>query len=214
MENITETRFFTSKEKKQFIANIIIFFLLLLVVTALVVFPKLKDNTTNLVEFSSVDKICELATLRCYYHNVAEYEKQPDGFFRYGLFQYGYKKLWMEYNGIVEVGIDVSKVQVNPPDINGVVEIYVPEAQIVGISSDENSINTITDTGVLTSITTKEKSDAFSKAQADMRESAQNDHSILLQAHNNAKSLLRQYIINVGEQLGQQYTVRWLSSPK
>ena len=37
-----------------------------------------------------------MSTLRCYYHNVAELKKNPDGLFQYGWFKYGYKKLWIE----------------------------------------------------------------------------------------------------------------------
>lgn len=73
-----------------------------------------KEN--EIVDFSGVNKICELSTLRCYYHNVAELRKEPDGIFKYGLFNYGFKKLWIEYTGIVEVGIDVDQVQVYEPD--------------------------------------------------------------------------------------------------
>lgn len=60
------------------------------------------------VDFSGVTEICELATLRCYYHDVAKLENQPQGIFKYGWGKYGYKKLWMEYDAIIEIGIDAS----------------------------------------------------------------------------------------------------------
>lgn len=173
-----------------------------------------KKEVSNKAEFSAVNKVCELATLRCYYHDVAEYEKQPDGLFKYGLFQYGYKKFWIEYDGIVEIGIDVGQVQVNEPDENGAVKIYVPKAEILNINADPESMSeVVADTGKFTEITALEKADAFSEAQTTMKSNAENDSSILTQAHNNAKELLKQYVVNVGEQMGQHYTVEWISEP-
>lgn len=61
-------------------------------------------------DFSGVQSVAELATLKCYYHNVAKAEQ--DG----GLFDIGYKKVWVEYDGIVEVGVDVSQVTISEPD--------------------------------------------------------------------------------------------------
>lgn len=193
-------------------------FAFILIVLAVYVFslPSAKtEEKASTAEFSDVSRICELATLRCYYHDVAEYEKQPDGLFQYGLFQYGYKKFWLEYDGIVEVGIDVSQVQVERPDENGVVRIYVPDAQILNIGADETSMSVpIAETGVLTSITAEEKAQAFSDAQSAMRANAESDSSILSQAKNNAKELLKRYVLHVGEQIGQTYTVEWSVNPQ
>lgn len=190
--------------------------LLLMAIAASWIVPMVHNNQAELFdtnEFSAVDKICELATLKCYYHDVAEFEKDAEGLFKYGLAKYGYKKLWMEYDGIVQVGIDVNEVKVSSPDKNGVVQIYVPEAKILDVSAQIDSMkDPITDTGWFTSITTEEKAQAFAAAQANMKEEAQSNGSILSQAQNNAKELLKQYVINVGKQLNKQYTVQWVDS--
>ena len=200
--------------KKLFRNTLITAILVTCVCVGLYMWDSQKEEEVNKVEFSAVNKICELATLRCYYHDVAEYEKQPDGLFKYGLFQYGYKKFWIEYDGIVEIGIDVGQIQVNEPDENGVVKIYVPKAKILNINADPESMSDmVADTGTFTEITASEKAGAFSEAQTTMRNNAENDSSILTQAHNNAKELLKQYVVNVGEQIGQQYTVEWISEP-
>lgn len=213
MDNRQTEKMFTKQDMYKLLLNIIITVVLLSAIfTVLFVLGKKQKEEPVIVEFSAVDRICELATLRCYYHNVAEYEKEPDGLFKYGLFQYGYKKLWMEYDGIVEIGIDVNKVQVNQPDENGVVRIFVPEARVINVEADENSMsNPIWDTGEFTTITSEEKAKAFSAAQTTMRENAKNDDSKLAQARGNAKTLLKQYVIRVGEQIGQQYTVEWVN---
>lgn len=202
-------------DKKAILKCTVTILLIIIAIIALLLPNTGTEEISTTAEFSDVNRICELATLRCYYHDVAEYEKQPDGLFKYGLFQYGYKKFWLEYDGIVEVGIDVSQVQVNPPDENDVVQIYIPDAQILNIGANEASMgNPVVDTGVLTSITAEEKAEAFSAAQSTMRENAETDNSILNQAKNNAKELLKQYVLHVGEQIGQTYIVEWSLAPQ
>lgn len=206
---------FAKSDKKTLIINsIIAIIIVILVVITLVFINKKNKNESDVKEFSGFEKICELATLRCYYHNVTEYEKKPDGLFKYGFFQYGYKKFWMEYEGIIEVGIDVSKVQIKEPDKDNVVRVYVPEATILNMDVNLNSMSDlISDKGVFTKITSEEQAEAYAKAQANMKENAENDKNIREQAYGNAKELLEQYITNVGKQLGKTYTVEWLDEP-
>lgn len=121
--------------------------------------------------------------------------------------------MWLEYDGVVTVGIDVSQVKVYEPDENSVVRVYVPDARIITVDADEESMGKpIVDTGAFTSITTEEKARAFSEAQTTMRANVEADAGILKQAKDNAKELLKQYIINVGEQIGQEYTVEWIEN--
>ena len=92
--------------------NLKIFAALAVIAAVVLLIPsnayKSADESAETSQFAAVDKICELATLKCYYHDVAEYEKQAEGLFKYRPFKYGYKKVWIEYDGIVEVGIDVN----------------------------------------------------------------------------------------------------------
>ena len=66
---------------------------------------------TQTADFSGVTSVCELATLKCYYHNVAKAETEASGIFAKWL-KTGYKKIWTEYSGIIEYGIDISQVTV------------------------------------------------------------------------------------------------------
>ena len=130
-------------------------------------------------------------------------------------FKYGYKKMWIEYDGIVTVGIDFEKVQIEKPDVNSTVRIYVPDAQVFDVDADEDSMSDpFTKTGKFTKITVEEKADAFSAAQATMRTNAESDNNILTQAKNNAKELIKQYVINVGKQIGKEYKVEWIDESK
>ncbi len=161
-------------------------------------------------EYNSVSKICELATLKCYYHNVASNKQESNK-----LFKIGYKKYWVEYSGVVEIGIkDSTKIQINESDENNVVKIYVPDVEVLNIDSDKMSIgDPITDTGAFTKITSEDKTTAYSAAQTEMKEKVAEDIALLSQAKNNAKKLLEQYVINVSKQLGQEVTVEWLDEP-
>ncbi len=155
--------------------------------------------------FSQLHTICELATLRCYYHNVAKY---MDG--QNSLFHLGYKKIWMEYAGIVTVGIDASKVTVSKPDKNGVVKVTIPKAEVLAIDFDEHSIAEITETGLLASITAKNRADTLAYAQADMEKTARENSMILRQGQTRAKKVIEEYIEKIGTGLGKPYTVEWV----
>lgn len=190
-----------------------IMIVLLVVAFVIALIPKKENEQIQEIKFSSVEKICELATLRCYYHNVAEEEKQPDGLFKYGLFKYGYKKIWLEYDGIIEVGVDVAEVDISDP-VDNIVMIYVPEAKIMGANADKESMGElISDKGVFTTITGEDQANMFALAQESMKENAANDTVILYQARNNAKKLLEEYVINLGEQMGMRLTVKWSDEP-
>lgn len=166
-------------------------------------------------DFSGVIQIGELVTLKCFYHNVAEYEQQPTGLFQYGLFQVGYKKFWIEYTGTVEMGIDISKVKIAQPDEEGIVRVYIPEVEKFRVDHDSTSIQEpVFEKGVFTSITTEEKTKALSQAQSNMEAAAKSDQLMIQRAHENAKTLIKQYIINVGISLEKEYDVVWVDTPQ
>lgn len=160
-------------------------------------------------DFSGVTSVCELATLKCYYHNVAKAETEASGIFAKWL-KTGYKKIWTEYSGIIEYGIDISQVTVSEPDKNGVVTVTMPDAQVLNVDVDEDSLGTpLTDTGFLTSVTTEEKTTTLAGAQEAMEQQAKENTEMLSQAKARAKTLIEEYIKNVGESIGEEYTVEW-----
>jgi len=164
---------------------------------------------TQTADFSGVTSVCELATLKCYYHNVAKAETEASGIFAKWL-KTGYKKIWTEYSGITEYGIDISQVTVSEPDKNGVVTVTMPDAQVLNVDVDEDSLGTpLTDTGFLTSVTTEEKTTTLAGAQEAMEQQAKENTEMLSQAKARAKTLIEEYIKNVGESIGEEYTVEW-----
>ena len=164
---------------------------------------------TQTADFSGVTSVCELATLKCYYHNVAKAETEASGIFAKWL-KTGYKKIWTEYSGIIEYGIDISQVTVSEPDKNGVVTVTMVDAQVLNVDVDEDSLGTpLTDTGFLTSVTTEEKTTTLAGAQEAMEQQAKENTEMLSQAKARAKTLIEEYIKNVGESIGEEYTVEW-----
>ena len=164
---------------------------------------------TQTADFSGVTSVCELATLKCYYHNVAKAETEASGIFAKWL-KTGYKKIWTEYSGIIEYGIDISQVTVSEPDKNGVVTVTMPDAQVLNVDVDEESLGTpLTDTGFLTSVTTEEKTTTLAGAQEAMEQQAKENTEMLSQAKARAKTLIEEYIKNVGESIGEESTVEW-----
>ena len=74
------------------------------------------------IELSKAQRIAELATLKAYYHDVIKVEKDKSGAI-FGLGDIGYKKMWVEYTGIVSMAVDVSKITISQPDENGVITV-------------------------------------------------------------------------------------------
>ncbi|WP_275206532.1 DUF4230 domain-containing protein [Adlercreutzia equolifaciens] len=160
-------------------------------------------------DFSGISSVCELATLKCYYHNVAESREEASGIFG-GLLGTGYKKLWMEYSGIVEVGIDVAQVQISQPTEEGVVRVHIPDAQILSISLDKDSLSDpLVDAGLFTEVSMEEKTNAVASAQENMEETARQNTSMLAQAKERAKRTIEGYIVNAGRAIGETYIVEW-----
>ena len=161
-------------------------------------------------DFSNVSYVAELATMKCYYHNVAKFDHDADpGFWNF--WRQGYKKMWFEYTGTVTLGIDASKVKVSQPDANGNVTITIPQTEILDMPDiEEETMSTpLTDLGWFTNITDDEKKQALEAAQDKMRAAAESDDGLKYQARERAKTLLSNYVENVGSAMGTTYTITW-----
>lgn len=163
------------------------------------------------VHRSEVSRIAELATSRNYYHNIIQLRSDPSGIFKYGWFRLGYQRYWAEYDGIVEVGVDASKITISEPDHNGVVQIYVPQAKVLSVNADNDSIiKRVEASGLFDDVTLEEKNEAFDVAQMKMRLTAANDESMLLEAREKAKHLILEFYNNVSEATGAQYQIEFV----
>lgn len=158
-------------------------------------------------DFSGAREVAQLATYECTYHSVARIERGAD----VPILNIGKKQEWFEYDATVEYGIDASKVAVGKPDESGNVTVSIPQAQVLGAPNiDADSIsNPVDANGLLTNVSNVERRAALSQAQKETEEKARNDDAMLASARKRAKTLLEEYVVNVGKVLGEKYTVTW-----
>lgn len=169
-----------------------------------------KTAITEEPDIMQVRNICNLATLECYYHNVAKSIKQPES----GITHVGEKErtFWIEYTGKVRLGIDMSKVTM---EINGSdVEISIPEAKVLDTSIDkktldENSYISSEDGWNRNLITASDQTKAIDDAKKGMEEEVKKNASLLLSAQSRAKTLIENYINQLGEVCGVKYHIKW-----
>lgn len=185
----------------------------LLVLTSSLVGCSMKKNqeepekTPIKLETSQMQAVCELATLECYYHNTAKFDSEKQV-----LFWNTSKRLWIEYSGIVKVGIDLSKFDMS---LDGnVVTIAIPDAKVLGCEVDDASLSEDTfysETKGLGSgkVGADDQTKAFQAAQEGMLAAVQEDESLLLQAKVRAQTLLENYVKNIGDAIGIDYEIRW-----
>lgn len=180
---------------------------------ALILTTTLNKPTSVKKQFSesNIQRICELATLDCYYHNVSNWEQEA-----YNFLGYGAKKVWIEYDGIVKVGIKAGKIKVSNPDKNDVITVTMPEATILDKDLDENSIYEIDSAQTILfftdNVNTEDRRKALANAQEDMEASAAKNEMILGEAQSRAKKIIERNIVTLGEENGKNYKVRFIDA--
>lgn len=161
---------------------------------------------TPVPELTQVRSICNLATLKCYYHNVALSEKKAAHLFEKD------KKFWIEYTGVANVGIDMSKVQMK---VDGEkVKVTIPSAKLLNISIEEEDLNEnsffFSSDGLnKNEITADDQTKAINDAQEEMKKEVRENTAVMASAQNRAKTLIENYIKQLGEASGTEYQIEW-----
>lgn len=155
---------------------------------------------------SQMKAICELAVMDCYYHNVAKFkEENAEGI----LWWQKDKHFWIEYSGIVTLGIDASLLSIEVNDT--AVTITIPEATVLRCTVDSSSLSE--DSFIVAKdsakIDAEDEVKAFAAAQTCLEESASSDTALLASAQQRAQGLLEDYITNIGKAVGKEYSVKW-----
>lgn len=164
------------------------------------------QETTLTPDVSQMKAICELSVMECYYHNVAKYyDKNAESFLLWSKD----KEFWIEYCGVVRLGVDASRVAIQ---VEGdTVSITLPEATVLGCKVDENSLTQ--DSYIVAEgsakITADDQTKAFADAQANMEKTAAQDTALLAMARQRAQKLLEDYIQNLSNASGHTYTIQW-----
>lgn len=157
-------------------------------------------------EEARLKTICDLATMECYYHNVAKYEKpEASGY----LWWKKDRRFWVEYSGVVVLGIDTS--QVNMQIDGSKVRITIPEAEVLRsrVHKDSLTEESFYVDPNSAKVDSDDQTEAFKDAQAKMEEEARSDKVLLANAQQRAKELLESYINNLGDESGIEYEIEW-----
>lgn len=158
-------------------------------------------------QLSQMKTICDLAVMDCYYHNVAKYyEEDASGV----LLWKKDKHFWVEYTGKVTIGIDVSLLSMSLEGDQ--ITISLPEAKILRSSVDQESLNE--SSYIVDEKSAKIKAEdevrAFSEAEQNMQDAAYADKTLMEEARQRVKTLLEDYINNLGNAIGKTYSINWI----
>ena len=192
------------------IMNCVLAFALLLTMAGCNTEKKDKEKKPeSTIEITEMREIAELATVDCYFHNVAKSDRELNPEW-YEFWEKKNMRFWVEYEGIVTIGIDVSKLRVEVSDDN-VVTIMLPEAVVLDVIVSEDSLTADSfyfDPNAKRP-SPEEQTEAFKQAQNEMKNAAEKNQALLANARSNAKELIKNYIKTVGEAVGVEYTIVW-----
>lgn len=189
----------------------IVTILIIFLINGIIVFKIVKNNKLAPQEVE-IKSICELATIKAYYHNVAKGSKEKSS----GISGVGEKnrEFWMEYEGYANIGIDVSKVKIKV--YKNIVKVEMPPAKVldtnITTNTDKEDIRIIeSGDGFFNKnkITTNDRQAAFENAQKDMKKSVENNKSLMQSAETRAKELIENYIQEIGNSIGKEYIIEW-----
>ena len=153
-------------------------------------------------ELVNIRRICELATLKCEFHNVVKLPEQTI------LEIFDPEKVWIEYDGYVKIGIDMNRVEMS---IKGrQITITIPEAEISKWDFYPGSVKTYAKSKMIENrVTATEALDALIMDQENMIKSFEKNNELLLEAQERAKELIEYYIKQIGEATGKRYKIIW-----
>lgn len=159
-------------------------------------------------DLSQVRSICELATLECYYHNVAKSTKTKEiGFSHIGEKD---RKFWIEYSGVAKIGIDMSKVNM---ELEGeTITITMPEAKLISMEIPQFEVDNYISTEDgwnKNKITAEDQTAAIENAQNQMKATVMSNSAMFIQAQERAKKLIENYVAQLSELSEQTYHIEW-----
>ena len=166
-----------------------------------------KEIKNIALETSQMKSICELAVMECYYHNVAKYKKEnATGM----LWWEKDRHFWMEYAGIVTIGVDTSLMNIEVKDEN--VTITIPPAKVLGCKVDET---TLTEDSFIVAqnsakVEAEHQTEAFKSAKDKLESEAKSNFTLLAAAQQRVQKLLEDYVTNIGNSVGKTYKIKWI----
>lgn len=161
-------------------------------------------------ELGQIKNICELATLECYYHNVAKSVKESGT----GVLHLGEKErpFWMEYTGVAQISFELDQVKMEQHGKEIIITLPRPQitCRVEPDSWNEDSYVISEDQWIQKNpITAEDQTQAIEEAQAYMQEKVENNSALLYNAEAQAKYLITNYIDQIGQAAGVDYHIIW-----
>ncbi len=180
---------------------------MMLAVSILTLCACAKEETVPVLKEEDIRAVCELSTLECYYNNVAKIEKKASNWFQKD------RKVWIEYEGIARIGVDMSEMTISV--VGNTITMTMPKAKILSIKPNEKKLTE--DSYVCSAdgwliknpITVDDQKMAITKGQEEMTSAVQNNKGLFERAERRAKALIENYIKQMSERIGQEYTITW-----
>ena len=179
----------------------------LLIVSVVSLCACAKEDTVPTLREEDIRSVCELATLECYYNNVAKIEKKASNWFQTD------RKMWIEYEGMARIGIDMSELEISI--IGNTITMIMPQAKILSLKPNES---TLSEKSYVTSadgwfiknpITAEDQQAAITAGQKEMEDAVLNNAGLFERAEKRAKKLIENFITQMGKTIGQEYTIIW-----
>lgn len=158
-----------------------------------------------------IQAICELSTVKAYYNNVAKSEKKSGSGWNDVIKQD--RKFWIEYEGFVEVGIDMNKVSMKLK--KDTVYVTLPEAELLNAGivtktfDDSCYKRNASAWWNQNKITTEDQQNAINEAQDEMRKSAENNRELFQRAECSSKNAIQNYFNKINKSFGSDYKIVW-----
>lgn len=155
-------------------------------------------------------EISDWITLEAEYHNVAKVEKDAGS----GIFHLGEvdRKLWVEYVGIIKVGVEADKIDMTIKDNK--VRIDMPKPSILFINyKDYNSDSYYVSKDSWfnkNKLNYKDMNDAMEEADKKMLDEVNKNHKLFDEAQNNLEVLMTNYINKIGDMNGKKYEIEFI----
>lgn len=167
------------------------------------------DNSNKEIvpQVAQMQSICELATMKCYYHNVAKYkESDASG----ALWWKKDRNFWVEYTGIVTIGIDASLVNIEVNDET--VIITIPSAKVLSCEVDAETLteNSFIVEKKSAKVEAEHQTEAFKQAQTEIQQKASSDTALLANAQQRVQKLLEDYVNTIEDCIGKDYKIKWV----
>lgn len=159
------------------------------------------------LNLEDIKAVCELATVKCYYNNVAKIEKEKNSIFQKD------REMWLEYEGVAVIGVDISLVTMNI--VGNKIEMSMPPAELLEIKPVTETLNdqsyTISNDGLFfkNKITTEDQQQAVMKGQEEMEKSVLENRALFERTEKRAKALVSNYIIELSKISGYDYEIIW-----